>query len=117
MEMLIEIDDRRLRDVADWDGDGDGELFVGHTTLEGSTLDVWDVENGMWTDPEVAVAENHSPARIGDFTGDGMLEVLWVPIAGRVNTRIVGALGDDDLQSGEIFEFDVGKEALEVGRF
>ena len=117
LEMLIEIDDRWLRDVADWDGDGDGELFVGHTTLEGSTLDVWDVENGMWTDPEVAVAENHSPSRIGDFTGDGMLEVLWVPIAGRVNTRIVGALGDDDLQSGEIFEFDVGKEALGVGDF
>ena len=117
MEMLIEIDDRWLRDVADWDGDGDGELFVGHTTLEGSTLDVWDVENGMWTDPEVAVAENHSPSRIGDFTGDGMLEVLWVPIAGRVNTRIVGALGDDDLQSGEIFEFDAGKEVLGVGDF
>ena len=117
LEMLIEIDDRRVKDVADWDGDGDGELFVGHTTLEGSTLDVWDVENGMWTDPEVAVAENHSPSRIGDFTGDGMLEVLWVPIAGRVNTRIVGALGDDDLQSGEIFEFDVGKEALGVGDF
>ncbi|MDE2733930.1 MAG: FG-GAP-like repeat-containing protein [Gemmatimonadota bacterium] len=117
LEMLIEIDDRGLRDVADWDGDGDGELFVGHTTLEGSTLDVWDVENGMWTDPEVAVAENHSPSRIGDFTGDGMLEVLWLPIAGRANTRIVGALGDDDLQSGEIFEFDAGKEALGVGDF
>ena len=117
LEMLIEIDDRWLRDVADWDGDGDGELFVGDTTLEGSTLDVWDVENGMWTDPEVAVAENHSPAQIGDFTGDGMLEVLWLPIAGRVNTRIVGPLGDDDLQSGEIFEFDAGKEALGVGDF
>ena len=117
LEMLIEIDDRWLRDVADWDGDGDGELFVVKTTLEGSTLDVWDVENGMWTVPEVAVAENHSPAQIGDFTGDGMLEVLWLPIAGRVNTRIVGALGDDDLQSGEIFEFDAGKEALGVGDF
>ena len=117
MEMLTEIDDRWLRDVADWDGDGDVELFVGHTTLEGSTLDVWDIENGMWTDPEVAVAENHSPSRIGDFTGDGMLEVLWVPIAGRVNTRIVGALGDDELQRGEIFEFDAGKEVLGVGDF
>ena len=79
LEMLTEIDDRWLGDMADWDGDGDVELFVGHATLEGSTLDVWDVENGMWTDPEVAVAENHSPAQIGDFTGDGMLEVLWVP--------------------------------------
>ena len=80
LEMLTEIDDRWLRDMADWDGDGDVELFVGHTTLEGSTLDVWDIENGMWTAPEVAVAENHSPAQIGDFTGDGMLEVLWLPI-------------------------------------
>ena len=78
LEMLTEIDDRWLRDMADWDGDGDVELFVGHTTLEGSTLDVWDVENGIWTSSEVAAAENHAPAQIGDFTGDGMLEVLWV---------------------------------------
>ena len=69
LEMLTEIDDRWLRDMADWDGDGDVELFVGHTTLEGSTLDVWDIENGMWTASEVAAAENHSPAQIGDFTG------------------------------------------------
>ena len=116
LEMLTEIDDRWLRDVADWDGDGDVELFVGHTTLEGSTLDVWDIENGMWTASEVAAAENHWPAQIGDFTGDGMLEVLWLPIAGRVNTRIVGALGDE-LQRGEIFEFDAGKRVLGVGDF
>ena len=117
LEMLTEIDDRWLRDMADWDGDGDVELFVGHTTLEeGSTLDAWDIENGMWTSSEVAAAENHSPAQIGDFTGDGMLEVLWLPIAGRVNTRIVGALGDE-LQRGEIFEFDTENQALGVGDF
>ena len=117
LEMLTEIDDRWLRDMADWDGDGDVELFVGHTTLEeGSTLDVWDIENGMWTASEVAAAENHSPAQIGDFTGDGMLEVLWLPIAGRVNTRILGALGDG-LQSGEIFEYDAEKKVLGVGDF
>ena len=116
LEILTKIDDRWLRDMADWDGDGDVELFVGHATLEGSTLDVWDIENGIWTSSEVAAAENHAPAQIGDFTGDGMLEVLWSPIAGRVNTRIVGALGDD-LQSGEIFEFDAGKEVLGVGDF
>ena len=116
LEMLTEIDDRWLRDVADWDGDGDVELFVGHATLEGSTLDVWDVENGMWISSEVAAAENHVAAQIGDFTGDGMLEVLWLPIHGQANTRIVGALGDE-LQSGEIFEFDVGEEALGVGDF
>ena len=116
LEMLTEIDDRWLKDMADWDGDGDVELFVGHTTLEGSTLDVWDIENGMWTSSEVGAAENHSPAQIGDFTGDGMLEVLWLPIAGRVNTWIVGALGDE-LQRGEIFEFDAEAETLEVGDF
>ena len=116
LEMLTEIDDRWLKDMADWDGDGDVELFVGHTTLEGSTLEVWDVENGMWTSSEVAAAENHSPAQIGDFTGDGMLEVLWSPIHGQANTRIVGALGDE-LQSGEIFEFDAGKKVLGVSDF
>ena len=117
LEMLTEIDDRWLRDMADWDGDGDVELFVGHATLEGSTLDVWDVENGMWISSEVATAENHVVAQIGDFTGDGTLEVLWLPIHGQADTRIVGALGDDDLQRGEIFEFDAGKEALGVGDF
>ena len=116
LEMLTEIDDRWLRDVADWDGDGDVELFVVKTTSEGSTLDVWDIENGMWTAAEVAAAEDHRPAQIGDFTGDGMLEVLWLPIAGRVNTQIVGALGDE-LQSGEIFEFDADAEAFGVGDF
>ena len=116
LEMLTEIDDRWLRGMADWDGDGDVELFVGKTTLEGSTLDVWDVENGMWTASEVAAAEDHVPAQIGDFTGDGMLEVLWLPIAGRVNTRIVGALGDE-LQSGGIFEFDAGARTFGVGDF
>ena len=116
LEMLTEIDDRWLGDVADWDGDGDVELFVGHTTLEGSTLDVWDVENGMWTSSEVAAAENHVAAQIGNFTGDGMLEVLWLPIHGQANTWIVGALGDE-LQSGEMFEFDAEARTLGVGDF
>ena len=117
LEMLTEIDDRWLRDMADWDGDGDVELFfVGHTTLEGSTLEFWDLENGMWTSSEVAATENHVAAQIGDFTGNGMLEVLWLPIHGQANTRIVGALGDE-LQSGEIFEFDAGKRVLGVGDF
>ena len=116
LEMLTEIDDRWLRDVADWDGDGDVELFVGHTTLEGSTLDVWDVENGMWISSEVAAAENHVAAQIGNFTGDGMLEVLWLPIHGQANTWIVGALGDE-LQSGEMFEFDAEARTLGVGDF
>ena len=116
LKMLTKIGDDWLIDVADWNGDGDGELFVGHATLDGSTLDVWDVENGMWTASEVVAAENHAPAQIGDFTGDGMLDVLWLPIHGQANTRILGALGDG-LQSGEIFEFDAGKRVLGVGDF
>ena len=129
LEMLTEIGDRWLKDVADWDGDGDVELFVGHTTFEGtleeaiagtaefsSSLVVWEVEQGVWTSEEVAAAKNYSPTQIGDFTGDGMLEVLWIPNHRQANTRIVGALGDE-LQSGEIFEFDAGKEALGVGDF
>ena len=116
LEMLTEIDDRWLRDVADWDGDGDVELFVMKDTLEGSMLEVWDIENGMWTASEVGAAENHFPAQIGDFTGDGMLEVLWRPFHGQANTQIVRALGDE-LQSGEIFEFDAEAGALRVGDF
>ena len=114
IKVLTEIPDRSLRDMADWDGDGDGELFVGKTTFEGSMLEVWDVENGAWTSSQVAVAKNHSPSQIGDFTGDGVLEVLWEPIAGRVDTRLVAGLGDD-LQEGEFVEFEAYKPVLRVG--
>ena len=114
IEVLTEIPDRSLRDIADWDGDGEVELFVGKTTFGGSTLEVWDVENGAWTSSEVAVAENHSPSQIGDFTGDGTLEVLWNPIAGRVDTRLVADLGTD-LQGDEFVEFEAYRPVLRVG--
>ena len=116
VEVLVQIKDRWLRNVADWDGDGRVELFVGRTTLEGSLLEVWDVADGVWTAEEVGVTERHSPGPIGDFTGDGALDVLWLPIADLANTWIMSALGED-LQSGEIFEFDEWKRLLGVGDF
>ena len=124
VEVLLQIEDRWIRSVADWDGDGRVELFVGETTLAGSTLEVWDVEQGVWTFEAVAAAQDHSPGPIGDFTGDGALDVLWGPIAGRVNTWIVQALGEEFQRSeaealprGETFEFDQWRELLGVGDF
>ncbi|MYB68040.1 MAG: T9SS type A sorting domain-containing protein [Gemmatimonadetes bacterium] len=124
VEVLLQIEDRWIRSMADWDGDGRVELFVGKTTLAGSTLEVWDVEQGVWTFEAVAAAQDHSPGPIGDFTGDGTLDVLWGPIAGRVNTWIVQALGEEFQRSeaevlprGEIFEFDQWRELLGVGDF
>ena len=114
IEVLTEIPDRILWDTADWDGDGDVELFVGEATLAGSTLEVWDVENGAWSSSEVAVAKNHIPAQIGDFTGDGELEVLWSPLAGRGDTRLVAGL-DADLQGDEFVEFEAYQPVFRVG--
>ncbi len=114
IEVLAEIPDRFLRDLADWDGDGAVELFVGKTTFAGSTLEVWDVENGAWSSSEVAVANNHVATQIGDFTGDGRLEVLWEPIAGRGDTRLVAGLGAD-LQGDEFVEFETYKPVFRVG--
>ena len=116
VEVLVQIKNRWIRGVADWDGDGRVELFVGRTTLEGSLLEVWDVAEGVWTAEEVGGAETHSPNTIGDFTGDGALEVLWLTIAGQGNTWILGTLGEE-LQRGEIFEFEEYKRLLGVGDF
>ena len=89
LELLVQVADRRITGVADWDDDGRTELFVGG----GNTLDVWDVEQGVWISGEVATVQNHVPYQIGDFTGDGTLDVLWVPVVGWANTWMVGALG------------------------
>ena len=70
----------------------------------------------MWSAEEVGGAERHSPNAIGDFNGDGALDVLWEPIAGQANRLILATLGED-LQRGEIFEFDEWKRLLGVGRF
>ena len=116
VEVLVQIADRWIRDVADRDGDDRGELFVGDIAFEGSTLEVWDVEQGVWTFEEVAAAKHHQPAEIGDFSDDGVLDVLWLPIAGRVNTWIVESL-DKELQRSEIFEFAEWRQVLGVGDF
>ena len=118
VEVLVQIENRWLRDVADWDGDGRVELFVGVSSLEeGSTLAVWDVEQGVWSSEEVAAAERHVPRAIGDFTGDGILNVVWTPIFGRANTWAVGVLGED-LPRNEMFEFNEWKRwLLGVGDF
>ena len=114
VEVLTEIPDRWLGGLADWDGDGDVELFVGETTLAGSTLEVWDVENGIWMSSEVAVSKNYAASQIGDFTSDGGLEVLWEPIAGQVAPRVVAGLGGD-LQGDDFVEFEQYKPVLQVG--
>ncbi len=131
VEVLVQVD-RSIRSVADWDGDGRDELFVGGTTYEGSfedflagtveffsTLTVWDVEQGVWTSEELSASKNYTPLHISDFTGDGTLDVFWTPIYGKsreIYTWFVGPLGAEP-QSGEIFEFDESLEPLGVGDF
>ena len=131
VEVLVQIDSG-VHSVADWDGDGRVELLVGGATAEGSleeveagtakfssTLAVWEVAEGVWTSEMVAATQDYTPFHIGDFTGDGTLDVFWTPLDGIVrgmNRWFVGALGAA-LQSGEIFEFDEWKEPLGVGDF
>ena len=131
VEVLAQID-RSIHSVADWDGDGRAELLVGGATYEGtleeaiagtaeffSTLAVWEVAQGVWTSEEVSASRDYAPLHIGDFSGDGILDVFWAPIRGEsrgIYTWFVGALGAE-AQSGEIFEFDKQIEPLGVGDF
>ena len=131
VEVLVHID-QAIHSVADWDGDGRGELFVGGADFEGtleeaiagtaeffSTLAVWEVEQGVWTSEELPDSKDYTPLHIGDFTSDGTLDVFWTPIRGEprgIYTWFVGALGKE-AQSGEIFEFDKPMEPLGVGDF
>ena len=131
VEVLAQVD-RSIHSVADWDGDGRDELFVGGAYFEGSfedfiagtaeffsTLAVWEVEQGVWTSEELSASQDYTPLHIDDFTGDGTLDVFWTPIRGEsrgIYTWFVGALGAEP-QSGEIFEFDKHTEQLGVGDF
>ena len=131
VEVLVQVD-RSIHSVADWDGDGRDELFVGGAGFEGSfedliagtaeffsTLAVWEIEQGVWTSEELPASKDYNPLHIGDFTGDGTLDVFWTPIRGEsrgIYTWFVGALGKES-QSGEIFEFDKHTEQLGVGDF
>ncbi len=78
---LLERAPRRLVDAVDWDGDGAVEVFA--QALDAPFLEVWDVVDGQWVFTELSVPDSASGLgwahQIGDFTGDGQLEVLWGP--------------------------------------
>ena len=105
MEVLTQINDRGLVDMVDWDGDGRVELFTTDFTVEEErALEVWEVEQEGWTATQLAVTENYFPSRMGDFTGDGQVDVLWSP-RGRVGRWVVGRLGDAPEVSEVVFDF------------
>ena len=104
MEVLTQIEDRWLVDMVDGDGDGRVELFTTDFTVEEErALEVWEVEQGGWTTTQLAVSENYFPARMGDFTGDGQVDMLWSP-RGRVGRWIVTGLGDAPEAGEVVFE-------------
>ncbi len=128
VEVLAQIDDSP-HSVVDWDGDGRVELFVGGGKVEGSWKDivegtakfysrlaVWEVEQGVWISEEVVYSEYYVPRHIGDFTGDGTLDVFWTSLVGQEERWFVATLGAE-AQSGETFEFDEELEPLGVGDF
>ncbi len=122
MEVLTQIEGRGLVDMVDWDGDGRVELFTTDFTVEEArALEVWEVEQGMWTTTQLAVTENHFPSRIGVFTGDGQLDMLWVP-RGRVGRWMVAELGDAPEAGEVVFEAEADmagilSSLLQVGDF
>ena len=104
MEVLTQINERWLVDMVDWDGDGRVELFTTDFTVEEErALEVWEVEQEVWTTTQLAVTENYFPSRMGDFTGDGQLDVLWSP-RGRVGRWMVARLGDAPEAGEVVFE-------------
>ena len=116
-EELVQISDRLFKGLADWDGDGDVELFS--TTLEYDSngypadgeahFEVWDVANGVWSAARLAKPEN-GPLylyQIGDLTGNGMLEGLWMSGFGDASTWQVTRLGEVPV-AGEPLAFESG---------
>ncbi len=136
VEVLVQIDSW-VHSVADWDGDDRIELFVGGATHNGtlkearagtakffSTLAVWEFKPGGWMSSEVAYSEKYAPVHIGDFTGNGILDVFWGPIRNLAQGWIVSPL-DKALQSSEpealkrseVFEGGEALKPLGVGDF
>ncbi len=125
VEVLTQINDRWLVDMVDGDGDGTVELFttdfINQPVEEKRALEVWEVKQGVWTVSQVAVAENHWPARMGDFTGDGKLDVLWNP-RNQASRWMVAHLGDEPEAGDVVFEAeadtaDILFYLLQVGDF
>ena len=120
IEVLTQLSDRRLVGLMDWDGDGVIELFSYHTVAGGRALEVWEVEAGEWTATPLVVAEDYVPNRIGDFTGDGGLEVLW-RVRNQANTWIVTALEAAPGEGVPLLEADMRSlpfaRPLQVGDF
>ncbi len=109
VEVLMQLPDRQLVGLMDWDGDGAIELFVSDRTVaEGRALEIWEVKQGEWTATQLAVAENHAPSRLGDLTGDGQVDVLWVPLSDQANTWIVAGLEAGPRAGNIVFESDLG---------
>ena len=74
VEVLVQIEDRWLVAVVDWNDDGRGELYVKDIAFEEG--EIWYIEQGVRTYEEV---------EIDDLIGDGsLLDILWP------NTLIVG---------------------------
>ena len=122
MEVLTQIQDRWLVDMVDGDGDGRVELFTTDFTVEEArALEVWEIKQGGWTTTQLAVTENYFPSRMGDFTGDGQVDVLWSP-RDRVGRWIVAGLGDAPEAGKVVFEATADMEGilsslLQVGDF
>ena len=108
IEVLTQLLGHQLVGLMDWDGDGAIELFSDHIVAEGRALEVWEIEQGDWMGTQLAVAENHAPSRMGDFTGDGQLDVLWVPLFGQATTWIVAGLEAAPREGNIVFESDTG---------
>ena len=99
MEVLSQMSDRAFKGLADWDGDGDVELFstvIEYPRDEESDLEVWDVANGVWSSSQLAKPENDTLYlyQIGDLSGHGMLEGLWKIVSGDAYTWKVARLGE-----------------------
>ena len=66
------------------------------------------MSRGSGRSPKLAVSETHVPSRLGDFTGDGQLDVLWSPWGptrrGQTSRWLVAGLGDAPEAGEVVFE-------------